>query len=263
MSIIPSLLKEVDSLKKAVRAVANRQVFSKAISDQLHALAQQYFSDLRPTLPNGEDVAAADRLFTQMHDLSRKSPSRQKCLDVLTYARKALVRIESAALAGLAGNTEERMSNADYLIISSLNDVCPAASASYQQALVDMALAQRISWRGTATELRESLRETLDTLAPDKDVETQPTFKHEANAQRPTMKQKVRYILKNRGMNSGQISTSEDSTRFIEESLGGITRSIYNRSSVSTHTPTSREEVVRIHALVKLVLCQLLAIPLG
>lgn len=262
MSELSHLLMEIDLLKKAVRAVDNKQIFSKSICDQLHSSAQSYFGKLRPTLPNGEDVAAADKLFTQMHELSRKNPSRQKCIDLLADTRRALVRVEGVALSKSGNHSAIKTTETDLLIISSLNDVCPAASASYQQALEDMAQTIRISWRGSATELRESLRETLDKLAPDEDVESEPHYKAEANAQRPTMKQKVRYILKNRGLNSGQISTSEDTTKFIEESLGGITRSIYNRSSVSTHTPTTREEVVRIHALVRLVLCELLAIPL-
>lgn len=260
MSDIPQLLKTIDSLRKTVRAVENKQVFSKAICEQLRSAAQRYFSNVRTTLTPSDDVGAADKLFTQLHDLSHKSPSRQKCIDVLTEARKALVRIEGAALAGSATNAEERISNTDAEIISSLSEVCPAAAASYQQALADMAQSERYSWRGTATEFREALRETLDRLAPDKDVEGEPNFKREPNAQRPTMKQKVRHILKSRGLNSGQVATSEDTTKFIEESMGGITRSIYNRSSVSTHTPTTRDEVARIHALVRLVLCELLAI---
>ncbi|PPD29017.1 MAG: hypothetical protein CTY20_07885 [Hyphomicrobium sp.] len=263
MSELSHLLKEIDALKKAVRAVENKQIFSRGICDQLHATAQSYFANLRPDLAHSDKVAAADKLFTQMHELSRKSPSRQKCIDLLADARRALVRIEGAVLSQSAGSSESKTNEVDALILSSLNDVCPAASASYQQALEDMAQSVRISWRGSATELREALRETLDKLAPDKEVEAEPNYKPEPNAQRPTMKQKVRFILKSRGLNSSQVTTSEDTTRFIEESLGGITRSIYNRSSVSTHTPTTREEVVRIHALVRLVLCELLAIPLG
>lgn len=262
MAELSHLLKDVDALKKAVRAVENKQIFSKAICDQLHSAAQRYFANLRPNLPSNEVVAIADKLFTQMHDLSRKNPSRQKCLDLLAETRRALVRIEGAALAQVGNHAGDRTSDTDALIIASLDDMCPAASASYRQALVDITQGERISWRGSATELRESLRETLDKLAPDKEMEAEPNYKAEPSAQRPTMKQKVRHILKSRGMNSGQISTSEDTTKFIEESLGGITRSIYNRSSVSTHTPTTRDEVVRIHALVRLVLCELLAIPL-
>lgn len=263
MSELARVLRDLDALKKAVRAAENKQIFSKGVCEQLHAVASTYFSFVRPTLPDkNEDVANADMLFRQLHDLSRKNPSRQKCLIALTDSRKLLIRLEGAALAQAATKSAGKITANDELIISSLKDLCPPAAASYSQALEDLAQTERNSWRGPATELREALRETLDKLAPDKDVETMPGFKTEADAKRPTMKQKVRFILRNRGMNGGQIETSEDTVKFVEDSLGGITRSVYNRTSVSTHMPTTRDEVVRIHALVRLLLCELLAIPL-
>jgi hypothetical protein len=57
-----------------------------------------------------------------------------------------------------------------------------------------------MSWRGPATDFRESLRETLDHLAPDSAVKAEPGFKLEQNTSGPTMKQKVRFILKKRGV---------------------------------------------------------------
>ena len=77
------------------------------------------------------------------------------------------------------------------------------------------------------------------------------------------MKQKTRFILRSRDMKSGQIATSEDAIRHIEESLGGITRSVYTRSSTSSHTPTTKEEVSRLHVWVRLILCELLALKMG
>ena len=135
--------------------------------------------------------------------------------------------------------------------------------ACQRQALTDIAGSERCSWRGTATDLREALRETLDKIAPDADVEAMPNYKPEPDAKRPTMKQKTRFILRNRDMKSGQIATSDDAIRNIEESLGGITRSIYTRSSTSTHTPTTRAEVANLLAWVRLILCELLALPAG
>ena len=46
------------------------------------------------------------------------------------------------------------------------------------------------------------------------------------------------------------------------EYVGGLTRSVYTRSSVSTHTPTERIEITRVHAWVWVVLCELLELPL-
>jgi hypothetical protein len=77
------------------------------------------------------------------------------------------------------------------------------------------------------------------------------------------MKQKAKYILKNRGLKGGQLSNPETVITNIEEMIGGVVRSVYTRSSVSTHTTTSREEVVRVYSWVRLVLCELLEIPLN
>jgi hypothetical protein len=77
--------------------------------------------------------------------------------------------------------------------------------------------------------LREALRETLDVLAPDTDVEKMPGYRHEGDAKRPTMKQKTRYILKNRGASSGQLAAPETAIAGLEDMLGGLTRSVYTR----------------------------------
>ena len=88
-------------------------------------------------------------------------------------------------------------------------------------------------------------------------------FKLEGDAKRPTMKQKVRYVLKNRGVPSGAMGTPESAVVGVEEFVGGLTRSVYTRSSVSAHTATTRAEASRILAWVRLVICELLEIPLG
>ena len=109
--------------------------------------------------------------------------------------------------------------------------------------------------------MREALRETLDTMAPDAEVTAMPGFKLEKDTHGPTMKQKVRYILKKREMNSGAMAAPEKAVEGIEDIVGGVMRSVYKRSSLSTHTATSKDEVLRVHAWVRLVFCDLLEIP--
>jgi hypothetical protein len=108
--------------------------------------------------------------------------------------------------------------------------------------------------------LREALRETLDYLAPDNDVIAQPGFKLEKDATRPTMQQKVRFILKSRGKNKSQTEAPENAVSVIEERVGALARAVYNRSSVSTHVGTAKQEVQQIKAYVDVVLGELLEI---
>lgn len=260
MSDISAILRELDRTKKLVRQLQSNQIFSKPIATSLHALSTTYFSEVRNRLPSGElDVVATDKVFSLLHDLSRKNPSKRKCLDALTDARKLLVRLEGVSLAKPAAGSGVVATPEDDEILATLEEICVPAATCYRQAMTDLATS-RFSWRGTATDLREALRETLDRLAPDTDVEAMPNYKAEPDAKRPTMKQKTRFILRSRDMKSGQMATSEDAIHHIEESLGGITRSVYTRSSTSTHTPTTKEEVSRLHIWVRVILCELLAI---
>jgi hypothetical protein len=55
-------------------------------------------------------------------------------------------------------------------IIKTPEGMIPSAALSYRQEIMDIADEKRSSYRGAALELRESMRETLDHLAPDKEV---------------------------------------------------------------------------------------------
>jgi hypothetical protein len=134
-----------------------------------------------------------------------------------------------------------------------------ATEAIYRRVLQDLSGREALY---TDAYMREALRETLDALAPDTEVEKMPGYKLEENARRPTMRQKAKYILKNREMVDNQASLSESAVENIENAVSGITRSVYVRSNVSTHTPTSGPEVARLHGWVRLVMCDLLSLPI-
>lgn len=262
---ISNALPELDQVRRDLKNVKAAQIFSKKLRGRLHSLAGNYFNEVRPAVAGVDGVEnelfEADAVFQELHALSRKNASRDKCLRLLSTAKALFVRLEGAALTQGARRSAGTRTATDDLIIESLQDLCPAAALSYNQALNDLESEERLSYRGPATDLREALRETLDTLAPDAEVEGMPGYKPELDARRPTMKQKVRYVLRSRGFGAGQLSAPEGAVEGIEEILGGVVRSVYSRSSVSTHTATNRSEVLRIHAWVRVVLCELLEIP--
>jgi len=262
---IAATLPDLEQARREIRSAKGAQIFSAVIRGHLHSLATRYFDQVRPEVSGIEDVDAelreADAIFQELHALSRKNASKDKCLRLLKSAKAVFVRLEGAALSRGARHTAGTRTTTDSLIIESLQDVCPTAALSYSQALQDLESDSRLSYRGPATDLREALRETLDKLAPDKEVEGMPGYKAEADAKRPTMKQKVRYILRSRGFGSGQLAAPESAVEGVEEMLGGVVRSVYTRSSVSTHTATTRTEVLRVVAWVRLVLCELLEVP--
>lgn len=257
------LLAELESLAKTLRGSTSKQIFSASLKSRLRDLATQYFSEVQGIAVDDDGASSElDGIFEEIHGASRKNASTKRCVELLKSAKKALIAHETHSLSRRISPKANGTTPADALIVSSLNEICPSASLAYQQALSDFAQHERLSWRGPATDLREALRETLDVLAPDAEVVASPGFKLEQDAKHPTMKQKVRYVLKRRGVASGAMATPETAVLGVEEIVGGLTRSVYTRSSVSTHTATNRNEVVRVHAWVRLVLCELLELPL-
>jgi hypothetical protein len=260
---IPAVLAELTRVRRIINASDGKQIQSASENELLRTLSALYFAEGRPSVEGDPDVAATDEIFRELHELSRGRPSRLKCVELLSKAKRLLVKLEGVALFGDTAKTAGRLTATDRLIIDSLREICPTAAAAYSQAMADLATAERESWRGPATDLREALRETLDVLAPDDEVTKVPGFKLEKDTFRPTMKQKVRYILKNRGMASGAMTAPETAVQGIEDIVGGVTRSVYTRSNLSTHTATDKKEVLRVHAWVRLVFCDLLEIPPG
>jgi hypothetical protein len=117
-----------------------------------------------------------------------------------------------------------------------------------------------LSYRGTANELRETLRETLDHLAPDKDVEAGQGFKFEKNQVKPTQKQKVRHILRSRGLKETARKAPEASALLVDELTASVTRASYERGSLSAHIASNAREVRQLKMYVDSVLAELLEI---
>jgi len=136
----------------------------------------------------------------------------------------------------------------------------PEAAQSYRQVLVDLAEAGRLSYRGTATELREVVREVLDHLAPDADVMAAPGFKLQDDLKTPTMTQKARFILKKRGMGETARRAPEDAVELLEEQIASLARATYQKGSASTHATTSLETVRGFKGYADAVLAELLQV---
>ena len=56
------------------------------------------------------------------------------------------------------------------------------------------------------------------------------------------------------------MQSPETAAEAVDELVGAFVRSVYSRSSVSTHTPTDRSEILRIRDWVRLALCELLEV---
>jgi hypothetical protein len=262
---IRTLQEALNSLQIGLRKIRSKQIHHKKIIAASKKIVDIYFRELREFLLSAcNNTSVITDLDANMQDLleaTHKKTSIGIYKSRVSKIKNLLLETEKLILLSASNsNNRHQLTPADRRVIETLKKILPSAALSYEQALIDMESSHRLSWRGPATDLREALRECLDHLAPDKEVEDAPGFKREPNANGPTMKQKTTYILRSRQLSKESIKSAQDSVALIDEMLGSFVRSIYTRASISTHTPTDKKEVGRICDLVRFVLCELLSI---
>lgn len=262
---IRSLIASVESERLNLNQVRSSQLNSKVVRDRIRGLALQYFDGIRSGLSlsgRAESIASEiDQTMRQLIPLCHSRGMTRRYKTLLTEAKKGLIELEAAVVSAQAApESDLAIEMVDHRIIESLQELEPNAALSYHQAVIDLRSDDRISWRGPATDLREALREVLDVLAPDKEVTQMAGYKQVDGTAGPTMRQKIRFILRSRGQSRASVTSVEEATDALESALGAFVRSVYTRSSVSTHTPTDKSEVLRVRDLVRVVLCELLEI---
>lgn len=229
------------------------------------AIVDDYFRHVRGNLSSGVALAgsltALDSSMQSLLDCTHRRTQTVAFRRLVKDLRTKLFAQEKDVLATAGAGVAAAVGDStDKLIIDTLRSLVPSAALAYEQGLIDLAEDTRLSWRGPATDFREAMRETLDHLAPDDAVKSQIGFKIEPNTNGPTMRQKVRYVLKIRERSKAAIDAVETAAETVDGIVGSFVRSVYTRSSVSTHTPTDRSEVIRVRNFVRVALCELLEI---
>lgn len=260
----------VDDLKNGLQRSKAVHVNSAQLRQSAYDLAQRWFRDTRPAFSSAgvSDSKLADA-DTAMQELLRLSIARSKKASysrVLNAARRCRGDLEAIAAQRVGDGNQAPLGNTptvlEMSIIRTLQRLNPTAASCYHQVIDDLATPRR-SYRGTATELREVVREVLDQLAPDDAVMGMPGYKHDKDRVKPTMKQKARHILKARGLGESARSAPEKAVELLEEQIASIVRSVYDRGSVSTHTGTTRAEVLSFKGYADAVLAELLQVHLA
>jgi len=264
---VATLRYQVKQVKNLLSRARAKQVRATSIKNASKELVNSFFGQARSSFAahglDDESMAGLDKWMQELLSIAQRASLKTNYLRLLKLIEQELNGIE---LALLTASPASRQSNPGGLdgkearIVSTLAGLVPSAGLSYEQACFDLRSVSRRSYRGAAAELREALREVLDHLASDKDVTAQPGFKLEADQKKPTMKQKVRFILASRGKGKSQTAPAENSTSLVEEMVGALARSVYNRSSLSTHVGTTKQEVQQVKAYVDVVLTELLEI---
>jgi hypothetical protein len=236
--------------------------------NQAKEAVQHYFRRVRPHLIElAIDKAQIEQLdwisqylLKLASTTSRRSTYRTRIRELSTVRNEIETSIEINATGVAARSSSTRLMTATEAgILATLEKIMPPTALSYRQVLQDLADPQRVSYRGTAAEVREVLRELLDHLAPDEEV-LKSGVKIDKDLKRPTMKQKATFILKARGLGESTRKTAEDAVEAVQESVGALARSIYTRGSLSTHVVATRTEILTLKGYADAVLADLLQI---
>ncbi|MDI9434279.1 MAG: hypothetical protein QM570_21385 [Planctomycetota bacterium] len=263
---IEQLRADINRLKSSLSRSRAKQVQAKSIIEGSRTVIQEYFNARRAELSqlglDDESLGGLDALMQELLRLTQRSSLKTRYEQVLKSLNQELNGVEVASLCpqGSGSTSGDLLDGKERRIAHTLDGLVSSAGISYRQACRDLRDTQRLSYRGAAAELREALREALDHLAPDDDVSEQPGFKLEKDQTKPTMKQKMRYILRSRGKNKTVSEAPEKAVEIVEEMVGALARSVYNRSSLSTHVGTTKQEVQQVKAYVDVVLGELLEI---
>lgn len=259
-------------LKSLVTQHKRAQIDSVMVRTQAKELIQLYFRSLRPELNQlNLDTTRLDQEAQVLLGLSNKRSSKRLFVNSIkglmgvlgeTEIQREISISNSSRTASGASNifqpTEEK-------ILNTLDSLIPHTALAYKQVVFDLGDSDRVSYRGTVAELRETLREVLDHLAPDQQIVRAAEFRLEQGRSKPTMKQKVRFILKSRGLSKNEIQVPENCIENIEnaqETIAAITRSIYERGSVNTHTQkgSQKKAAQQLKMYTDSILCELLEI---
>jgi len=248
-------------------------VNSSELRKDMAQIAQRYLRLIRPLLLEAglnDQAAVLDGAFANLLQLTEGKNLLSSYKKQIRRIRKTIPSV-TAGLAMLVGSPnsggKDVLSGDEQKLLKTLASMLPTAAMSYRQALTDLGDNKRVSFRGPALELREAMREVLDHMAPDKDVMSSSGYKpekdeHGKDRTTPTMKQKVRFILKQRaeGVGKAALGTAEDTAMAIDGIVGDVTRSVYQLSSVATHVASERTQVMRVKRYVEAVLHDLLEI---
>lgn len=259
------LSREASRLRGLLNKQTGRQLDSTPLKESIKLFVQNYFRNVRPHLLRlGMDLGPTDDLMQRILELANRRgvvSQYKSCISDLKTVIDNLAIATERQLSDVAGKGKTSVTPIEFQILSTLRQLSPSTAASYEQALIDLS-SDRLSYRGTATELREILRETLDRLAPNSEVEQSPGFQLESGRDRPTMAQKARFILRQRGIAKTSIDAPKKAIEIIEGTVSSFVRSTYDRGSVDTHTATgiSKPQVNLLKMYVDTVLCELLEI---
>src|SRR6185369_10239082 len=182
LELVRGIRTRVAALDKSLRKLTSKQMKSQAIRREVQTIVDEYFRDARPEfLRAGIQEEALSDLDFGMRALLEISHRSVTIPVYRSYTKSCIAELDDLEKQALLGAShppgQSNLDEVDQRIVSILASLIPSAALSYEQASRDLKASYRLSWRCPATDLSEALREALDQLAPDEQVERQPGYK--------------------------------------------------------------------------------------
>jgi len=260
LEALTQITDQLNSLSQTIARPKPKTITPAAVQPITSAIARTYFEAIRPELRSSgvrpELVQELDNRLQAL--LSLASAAR----DRTAYAElpKLSARLLDATVELMKAKGDQRLvlSPTEQEILRKLAEVSPVCADSYEQALRDIAHGVRVSWRGTATEMREVLREVMHHYAPDDQVTAAPGYANEDGQSRPTQRQRVRFILARRRTPTEAIEQAEGTLDTVEGLVSQLARTTYKRMNASTHGSTGLSEVRNLQRYMAALLGEIL-----
>ena len=261
ITALEQLTARVSNLGMIVVGSRGKSIPPERVRRLVKSIAVSYFASVRDPVVSADEsgklVAELDRVIRNLIQLPNAVREKTAYVGQLNELKQHL---EDATIAVMLsrGTPTLVLSQTEKGILTTLDKMLPNSARSYEQVLRDISHGSRVSWRGTAAELREVLREVMDHLAPDDKVMAAPGFQLEGDLRRPTQMQKIRFILKARNARSGATATATAALQTVEETIATLARSTYQRGSGVAHSSADGSEVRKFKGYVDALLAELL-----
>lgn len=261
----------LEQLHRRLQRSRNVRVSDRTLRTESQEVALTYFREIRNYMSmlgfTAREVEELSTLMSRLLTLAESASGRSGYLKVMTEVRDIRPQLASRREM-LIGERSQRyaapgaiaLEDVERRILETLREMLPSAALSYEQAVRDLRVGDRISLRGTAVELREALRELLDHLAPDEQVQKMAGYRTEEHQNGPTMRQKARFILRSRRLPESAQLAPEDTVALVEAATSNLVRSTYQRGSLGTHVAGALGAARQLKMYVDSVLAELLQI---
>lgn len=245
------------------------EISGQAERKNIRSVIGAWFAQYRPAfvavIGEGEALAGMDEKMQELLKLASDDSARRT---VVRLCKSAIKKFKEHLLIPLSRGywslaPQRSPAGYDKEVAAKLEALDADLAQSYSQVGTDIMDDARLSFRGTAAELREVLTDVLHTLAPTEKVQATDWYKEARRSggrkePTPTRAERTRFILRSRALGSAVSDNAESYMETVEERLGDLVNATYRRGSAATHVGAEREELVALLPYVNALLRELL-----